>query len=49
MTEVNRSKLVRIKARSIGCIRNDGVEIELVNVVCLVGKNNSGKSALLRA
>lgn len=49
MAGVNRSKLVRITVRNIGCIGNDGVEIELDNVVCLVGKNNSGKSTVLRA
>ncbi|WP_217482459.1 ATP-dependent nuclease [Burkholderia lata] len=46
---MNRSKLVRITVRNIGCIGNDGVEIELDNVVCLVGKNNAGKSTILRA
>ena len=49
MAGVNRSKLVRIKIRNIGCIGDDGVEIELDNVVCLVGKNNAGKSTVLRA
>lgn len=49
MAGVNRSKLVRIAVRNIGCIGNDGVEIELDNVVCLVGKNNAGKSTILRA
>ena len=49
MAVMNRSKLVRITVRNIGCIGNDGVEIELDNVVCLVGKNNAGKSTILRA
>lgn len=49
MAGVNRSKLVRITVRNIGCIGNEGVEIELDNVVCLVGKNNAGKSTILRA
>lgn len=49
MAEGNRSKLVRITVRNIGCIGNEGVEIELDNVVCLVGKNNAGKSTILRA
>jgi len=49
MAGANRSKLVRISVRNIGCIGNDGVEIELDNVVCLVGKNNAGKSTILRA
>ncbi len=49
MSRENRSKLVRMTLRNIGCIGNDGLEIELDNVVCLVGRNNSGKSTLLRA
>lgn len=49
MAAVNSSKLVRITVRNIGCIGNDGVEVELDNVVCLVGKNNAGKSTVLRA
>ncbi|WP_082512117.1 AAA family ATPase [Rhizobium sp. Root1204] len=35
--------------RNIGCVGNDGLEIELDNIVCIVGRNNSGKSTLLRA
>ncbi|CAB3687453.1 ATP-dependent nuclease [Achromobacter dolens] len=49
MAGANRSRLVRITVRNIGCIGDDGVEIELDNVVCLVGKNNAGKSTILRA
>lgn len=49
MAAANRSKLVRITARNIGCIGDEGVEIELDNVVCLVGRNNAGKSTILRA
>lgn len=49
MAGANRSKLVRITVRNIGCIGNDGVEIALDDVVCLVGKNNAGKSTILRA
>lgn len=49
MAGANRSKLVRISVRNIGCIGNEGVEIELDNIVCLVGKNNAGKSTILRA
>ena len=49
MAGANRSKLVRITVRNIGCIGNDGVEIELDNLVCLVGKNNAGKSTILRS
>ncbi len=47
--EKNRSKLVRMTVRNIGCIGNEGVEIALDKVVCLVGKNNAGKSTILRA
>lgn len=45
----NASKLVRLKVRNIGCIGNEGLTVELDNVVCLVGKNNSGKSTVLKA
>ena len=45
----NRSKLVRIAIRNIGCVGNEGVSVELDNVVCLVGRNNAGKSTVLRA
>jgi len=49
MAGENRSKLVRMTVRNIGCIGNEEVEISLDDVVCLVGKNNSGKSTILRA
>lgn len=49
MASVTRSKLVRITVRNIGCIGNEGTAIELDNIVCLVGKNNAGKSTILRA
>lgn len=45
----NRSKLLRLFVRNIGCIGNDGLSIELDDIVCLVGVNNSGKSTILRA
>jgi energy-coupling factor transporter ATP-binding protein EcfA2 len=45
----NISKLVRISLRNIGCIGAEGLIVDLDNVVCLVGKNNSGKSTVLRA
>lgn len=49
MAEANRSKLVRMTVRNIGCIGNEGLTIDLDNIVCLVGRNNSGKSTILRA
>lgn len=47
MTE--RSHLVRMHVKNIGCIGNDGLTIELDEIVCLVGANNAGKSTVLRA
>jgi predicted ATPase len=44
-----RSKLVRIRIENIGCIGPEGLEVELDNVLCLVGANNTGKSTILRA
>lgn len=49
MAGENRSKLVRMTVRNIGCIGAEGLDIELDDVVCIVGKNNAGKSTLLRA
>ncbi|MGO0789172.1 AAA family ATPase [Herbaspirillum seropedicae] len=49
MSAQNRSKIVRITVRNIGCVGDEGISIELNNVVCLVGKNNAGKSTILRA
>lgn len=49
MEENQRSKLVRMTVRNIGCIGNTPVTITLDKVVCLVGKNNAGKSTILRA
>lgn len=45
----NRSKLVEMFVRNIGCIGPEGVSVALDDVVCIVGRNNSGKSTLLRA
>jgi putative ATP-dependent endonuclease of OLD family len=45
----NRSKLVRMRIENIGCIGAEGLVVELDEIVCLVGSNNSGKSTVLRA
>lgn len=45
----NRSKLLRLRVRNIGCMGDEPVEVGLDDVVCLVGKNNAGKSTILRA
>ena len=44
-----RSHLVRMHVKNIGCIGNDGLTVELDEIVCLVGSNNSGKTTVLRA
>ncbi len=45
----NRSKLVKMRIENIGCIGAEGLTVELDDIVCLVGPNNSGKSTVLRA
>ncbi|WP_386694837.1 ATP-dependent endonuclease [Lonepinella sp. MS14435] len=45
----NRSHLVRMHIKNIGCIGNDGLTVDLDDIVCLVGANNSGKTTVLRA
>lgn len=49
MNTVNRSKLISMTVKNIGCIGDTPVTIALDKVVCLVGKNNSGKTTILRA
>lgn len=49
MADENRSKLVRLSIKNIGCVGQEELSIELNNVVCLVGQNNVGKSTILRA
>ncbi len=44
-----RSHLVRMHVKNIGCIGNDGLTVQLDEIVCLVGANNSGKTTVLRA
>lgn len=44
-----RSCLVRMQVKNIGCIGNDGLTVELDEIVCLVGSNNAGKTTVLRA
>lgn len=35
--------------RNLGCIGPEGLEIALEDIVCLVGRNNAGKSTAMRA
>ena len=44
-----RSKLVRMEIYNFGCFGTEGATIELDNILCLVGENNSGKSTILKA
>lgn len=44
-----RPRLHKLVIRNFKCIGNDPVEIELDDIVILVGPNNAGKSSILRA
>ena len=44
-----RSKLVRMHIVNVGPVGSEGLTVELDNIVCLVGTNNTGKSTVLRA
>jgi predicted ATP-dependent endonuclease of OLD family len=44
-----RSKLLSIQIYNLGCIGSEGLFIELDNILCLVGTNNTGKSTVLHA
>lgn len=44
-----RPRLIKLIVKNFRCIGSVGVEIELDDIVVLVGPNNAGKSSLLRA
>lgn len=44
-----RSRLVRMGIWNLGCIGPEGLAVELDDILCLVGPNNTGKSTVLRA
>ncbi len=46
---IEHSRLVKMKISNIGCIGPEGLEIELDNILTIVGSNNTGKSTVLRA
>ncbi|BCD33020.1 hypothetical protein BC30102_p628 (plasmid) [Bacillus cereus] len=48
-TEVPRPRLSKLIIKNFRCIGNNPVEIELDDIVVLVGPNNVGKSSILRA
>ncbi|KAA1156031.1 ATP-dependent nuclease [Pseudoalteromonas fuliginea] len=39
----------KLKIKNFGCIGNESVELDIDNIVVLVGPNNAGKSTILRA
>jgi putative ATP-dependent endonuclease of OLD family len=43
------SKLVSLQLRNLGCIGPEGLKVALDKIVCLVGRNNAGKSTVIRA
>ncbi|MGA7161993.1 MAG: AAA family ATPase [Bacteroidota bacterium] len=45
----DRSRLIKMRIQNIGCIGPNGLTIDIDNILCLVGANNSGKSTVLRA
>lgn len=45
----DHSRLIKMQIRNLGCIGSDGLTVELDNIICLVGANNTGKSTVLRA
>jgi len=47
--QTQRPRLHRLKVSNFRCIGTQPVEIELDDIVILVGPNNSGKTAILRA
>jgi len=44
-----RSKLTKMRIVNLGCIGSEGLTVELDDILCLVGPNNTGKSSVLRA
>ena len=46
---LKKSKLVKMEIYNLGCIGPEGLIIELDDMLCLVGPNNTGKSTVLRA
>ena len=44
-----RSRLVKMRIENIGCIGPEGLEVQLDNILTIVGANNTGKSTILKA
>src|SRR5208337_5507008 len=47
--QTQRPRLHRLKVSNFRCIGTQPVEVELDDIVILVGPNNTGKTAILRA
>ena len=43
------SKLIKMRIENIGCIGPEGLEVELDDILTIVGANNTGKSTVLKA
>ena len=43
------SHLVKMRIANFGCVGPEGLEIDLNNIIALVGPNNTGKTTVLRA
>lgn len=48
-TDIERGKLRSLSVRNFRCIGSTPVQVDLDDIVVLVGPNNSGKSSILRA
>ena len=46
---ISKSKLVKMEIFNLGCIGPEGLTVDLDDMLCLVGPNNTGKSTVLRA
>lgn len=49
LEEMPRPRLKKLIVKNFRCIGNKGVEIDLDDIVVLVGANNAGKSSILKA
>ena len=41
-------KIMNMKIKNIGCIGNGGIDLDIDDIVVLVGPNNAGKSTILK-
>lgn len=48
-SQVSKPRLSKLFIKNFRCIGSEGIEIDLDDIVVLVGNNNSGKSSILKA